>query len=227
MCSWLMICVLLLLLLLLPGLLSGRNIIQVAAGRYHSLAVTAEGEVITWGLNDFGQLGRQVAVQGTQLDSTAADSDSSASTGGRAGRHLVDGTAVSDRHDDSTSASAAQGAELEQSGPAAAGSCGSGWFCHSGAPGVVAALGAVKVVAAAAGRYSTLVLDDEGQLWTWGYDGCAGGLPAQPDMWRPRSVGGELRGEKVVAFDVGEVTAAERMDYYWMYCNGCYLVDEH
>ncbi|KAF3321432.1 Ultraviolet-B receptor UVR8 [Carex littledalei] len=34
------------------------NIIQVAAGHYHSLAVTAEGEVWAWGRNEEGQLGR-------------------------------------------------------------------------------------------------------------------------------------------------------------------------
>ncbi|KAF6255127.1 regulator of chromosome condensation 1/beta-lactamase-inhibitor protein II [Scenedesmus sp. NREL 46B-D3] len=79
-----------------------------------------------------------------------------------------------------------------------------GWRCHSGTPGLVTALAGVKAVAAAAGRYSTLVLDDAGHLWVWGYDGCAGGqLPAQGGAWRPRSVAGALASKKVVAFDVG------------------------
>ncbi|KAJ1703470.1 hypothetical protein LUZ63_003249 [Rhynchospora breviuscula] len=34
------------------------NITQVAAGHYHSLAVTSEGEVWAWGRNEEGQLGR-------------------------------------------------------------------------------------------------------------------------------------------------------------------------
>ncbi len=32
--------------------------VQLITGRYHSLAVTSSGEVYTWGLNDWGQLGR-------------------------------------------------------------------------------------------------------------------------------------------------------------------------
>uniref|UniRef100_A0A061RGM4 N-acetylgalactosamine 4-sulfate 6-O-sulfotransferase n=2 Tax=Tetraselmis sp. GSL018 TaxID=582737 RepID=A0A061RGM4_9CHLO len=38
--------------------LSGMEIVQVAAGRYHSVALRADGVVFTWGLNDVGQLGR-------------------------------------------------------------------------------------------------------------------------------------------------------------------------
>ncbi len=39
------------------GALSGKTIIQVAAGQNHSLALTSEGKVYTWGDNFFGQLG--------------------------------------------------------------------------------------------------------------------------------------------------------------------------
>jgi len=37
-------------------------VVQVATGRYHSLALTAEGSVYSWGLNDWGQLGRKGQV---------------------------------------------------------------------------------------------------------------------------------------------------------------------
>lgn len=37
----------------------GLRFVDVAAGRYHSVALTDAGEVYTWGLNDVGQLGRQ------------------------------------------------------------------------------------------------------------------------------------------------------------------------
>lgn len=38
--------------------------VQAITGRYHTLAVTEDGEVYSWGLNDWGQLGRtsQVSV---------------------------------------------------------------------------------------------------------------------------------------------------------------------
>jgi hypothetical protein len=85
-------------------------------------------------------------------------------------------------------------------------SCSSGWSCHSGILGRVTALAGVKAVAAAAGRYSTLVLDDAGQIWVWGFDGCAEGrLPEQSEAWKPRKVAGALANKKVVAFDIGEL----------------------
>jgi alpha-tubulin suppressor-like RCC1 family protein len=70
----------------------------------------------------------------------------------------------------------------------------------------VQALADTTVVAIKAGRYSTVALDSSGQLWVWGYDGCAslGQLPQQEEAWRPRRVQGELFGKGVVAFDVGE-----------------------
>jgi alpha-tubulin suppressor-like RCC1 family protein len=46
--------------LLKPSILSGLSstkIIDIAAGDYHSLALSDEGNVYTWGANDFGQLG--------------------------------------------------------------------------------------------------------------------------------------------------------------------------
>jgi alpha-tubulin suppressor-like RCC1 family protein len=36
----------------------GKYVVQVVAGRYHTLAITDTGEVYSWGLNDWGQLGR-------------------------------------------------------------------------------------------------------------------------------------------------------------------------
>lgn len=63
----------------------------------------------------------------------------------------------------------------------------------------------VNVVAAAAGRYSTMAVDYDGRLYVWGRDGCAsdGKLPDQALAWKPRAVGGELATSKVVAFDAG------------------------
>jgi Regulator of chromosome condensation (RCC1) repeat len=35
------------------------DFVAVAAGRYHSAAIDEQGNLLTWGLNDFGQLGRE------------------------------------------------------------------------------------------------------------------------------------------------------------------------
>lgn len=37
--------------------LNGKDIVSVHAGEYHSIALTRDGEVYTWGHNDYGQLG--------------------------------------------------------------------------------------------------------------------------------------------------------------------------
>jgi len=48
---------------ILISALSGKGITQVAAGSYHSLALTSGGAVYAWGSNEFGQLG-----DGTTMD---------------------------------------------------------------------------------------------------------------------------------------------------------------
>ena len=41
----------------MSGVLNGKNIIQVAAGESHTIAVSSDGYVFSWGFNDNGQLG--------------------------------------------------------------------------------------------------------------------------------------------------------------------------
>lgn len=167
--------------------LPGSAVVQVANGRYHSVAVTADGSVITWGLNDWGQLGRQVA------DSSF---DSSAKLHRRS---------ALEQQQQATASNSSSGSAAAAASSNATSSCGHGWSCHSGIPSRVTELAGVKAVAAAAGRYSTIILDESGQLWVWGYDGCAGGqLPEQREAWKPRKVAGQLANKQVVVFDVGE-----------------------
>ncbi|PNW71586.1 hypothetical protein CHLRE_16g660390v5 [Chlamydomonas reinhardtii] len=138
------------------GPLQGKFAVQAIVGRYHTMAVTEDGELWSWGLNDWGQLGR-----------------------------------------------AAQGAASEDD-PSP---CNSGPSCHSGIPNKVEFPAGVKIRGAAAGRYVSMAVDDDGVLYTWGHDGCSNGgkLPAQAEAWRPRKVEGELAGKRVVAFDAGYV----------------------
>ena len=42
----------------------------VAAGRYHSAALSKDGRIFTWGLNDYGQLGRDAATAEGVSDAT-------------------------------------------------------------------------------------------------------------------------------------------------------------
>lgn len=55
--------------------------IQVATGRYHTVAVTRHGHVYTWGLNDWGQLGREGVGATEEDDSTPCTSGGSCHDG--------------------------------------------------------------------------------------------------------------------------------------------------
>ena len=47
-----------------PGLLEGETFVDAAAGCYHSVALTSARRVLTFGLNNFGQLGREMVPPG-------------------------------------------------------------------------------------------------------------------------------------------------------------------
>eukprot|EP00798_Chlamydomonas_sp_ICE-L_P024282 gene24282-9881_t len=55
--------------------------------------------------------------------------------------------------------------------------------------------------------YNTFVLDDQGNLYAWGLDGCSAGgqFPEKSTAWKARQMKGELEGKKVVAFDSGYI----------------------
>jgi hypothetical protein len=55
----------------------GKAVVGVAAGRYHSVALTSDGRVYSWGLNDWGQLGRRA-----ELAADAGDAGSGGAGGG-------------------------------------------------------------------------------------------------------------------------------------------------
>ncbi|GLC45365.1 hypothetical protein PLESTB_000314600 [Pleodorina starrii] len=138
------------------GPLVGKFVVQVVTGRYHTLALTDQGELYSWGLNDWGQLGRAAAGAQSEADPSP---------------------------------------------------CTAGASCHSGTPGLVSLPGGARVVGAAAGRYVSMAVDESGRLYTWGHDGCSNGgkLPERDQAHKPRLVGGQLAGKRVVAFDAGYV----------------------
>lgn len=63
----------------LNPLLEHLNVVDVAVGGMHAAALTKDGELYTWGVNDHGALGRDTAWDGGVVDADAAeDSDSEA-----------------------------------------------------------------------------------------------------------------------------------------------------
>ncbi len=133
------------------------------AGEHHSLALSASGDVFAWGSNAEGQLGNgatggasaePVAVAGPASGAADASVAAPVATIAAGARHSV---AVS-----SLGQCLAWGWSLH-------GQCGTGKAAPSvPAPTVVAALGPLKVVGAAAGMGHTIVCTDQGDAYAWG-----------------------------------------------------------
>ncbi|KAF1932821.1 RCC1/BLIP-II [Didymella exigua CBS 183.55] len=64
--------------------LSNQNVVRVAAGGMHVLALTKDNKILTWGVNDSGALGRDTSNADVKLRDVDADedSDSDDETGG-------------------------------------------------------------------------------------------------------------------------------------------------
>jgi len=74
------------------GVLSGKTIIGISSGEYHTLALSSEGQVYAWGPNNVGQLGN-----GTTTASSVPVAVST--TGVLSGKHVV---AIAASHDGSS-----------------------------------------------------------------------------------------------------------------------------
>jgi regulator of chromosome condensation len=59
-----------------PAQLGVKNVVRIGSGAYHSFAVTEQGKVFTWGLNNFGQCGIQdidCVMTPTEVDGLRTD----------------------------------------------------------------------------------------------------------------------------------------------------------
>jgi alpha-tubulin suppressor-like RCC1 family protein len=140
--------------------LSGRTVIAIAAGSSHSLALTSDGQVFGWGSNTSGQLGR---------------SDTSANF--ETPIHLSQLGALADKQIVAIAAGAHHSLALTADGLLYAwgsddlGQLGNGFYGSSTTPYPVEQSGALsgkRIVALAAGYTHNLVLDADGNVYTWG-----------------------------------------------------------
>mgnify|MGYP001571837648 CR=1 FL=1 len=129
-----------------PGL---QNVVAVAAGGAHSLAVTADGAVWAWGANGSGQLG----------DASTADSAVPVQVRGLSGIIAV---AAGDRHSLALTADGVMWAWGENSNS----QLGDGTTINRDTPVRVALLGKVKAIAA--GKLHSMALAEDGTVWSWG-----------------------------------------------------------
>ncbi len=143
------------------GALAGKTVVAVAAGPFHNLALCADGTVLAWGNNNYGQLGdgsrvtRRVPVRvspvgvlaGKQVVAVAAAAYSSFAL-------CDDGTVAAWGYNDE--------GEL--------GNSGSSTSLVPVAVTTTGALSGKRVSALAAGQYHTLALCTDGTLVSWGYN---------------------------------------------------------
>jgi alpha-tubulin suppressor-like RCC1 family protein len=143
------------------GGLAGKQVVAVAAGGGHSLALTSEGRVLAWGAGTFGQLG--TGASATSL--TPVDVVTSGALSGK--------TVIAIAAGFSHSLALTSDGSVFAWGSNNAGQLGAGY----GAPGVsyvplaVPATGVLTgktVVAIAAGAYHSAVLTADGKVFTWG-----------------------------------------------------------
>ena len=140
-----------------PEHFGGEKVVFVAAGEFHTVAVTAGGRLYTWGMGSFGQLGHGDA--GDKLVPTLAGAETF-------GASAVMMAACGTMH------------TLVVTSDGALWACGCG---NNGQLGLndranrlsfvrvgLGEFGGARIVAAAAGDYHSAATTEDGALWTWG-----------------------------------------------------------
>jgi alpha-tubulin suppressor-like RCC1 family protein len=144
------------------GVLAGKTVITIAAGAYHNLALCSDGTIVSWGMNNHGQLG----TGDLQMHNAPVVVDP---LGALAGKRVV-----------AVSAGFYHSLALCDDGTVAAwgyndeGELGDGTTLSALAPvqvNVAGALAGKTVARIAAGQYHSLALCTDGTLVSWGYNG--------------------------------------------------------
>ena len=165
--------------------LAGQRVLAVSAGEDHSLAITADGSVWSWGRGDLGRLGHGDGQNQPLPKKIEAF----------AGRRVV---AVSAGYSHSL-AVAADGAVWSW-GYGGFGRLGHGDGQTQLLPKKVEAFAGQRVVAASAGYAHGLALTTDGALWSWGFGALGhGDYAAQP---QPKKIEA-FAGQRVVATSAG------------------------
>ncbi len=181
------------------GVLSGKTVIAIAAGTYHSFALCSDGTLAAWGYNGNGELGNG----GTGYSVLPVTVDNSGVLAGKTISSVIAGSFHN-------FALCADGT-LVGWGYNAYGQLGNGNTNNSTVPSLVSLTGALTgktVVAAAAGYYHTLALCSDGTVATWGYnaDGELGnGNTTSSVVPVPVSVSGVLAGKSIIGVSAGAV----------------------
>ena len=182
----------------MSGALSGKTVTAVAAGFYHTVALTSDGKVFAWGENDFGQLGDGTYASGT----TPVAVDMSGALLGKRVTAIASGS--------NHAVAVTSDGKVFAWGYNHDGELGDGTTIFSrSSPVAVDMNGALlgkTVTAIAAGAYHTVAVTSDGKVFAWG-DNEAGQLGNGTTTNRARPVrvhmSGALLGKSVSAIASG------------------------
>jgi alpha-tubulin suppressor-like RCC1 family protein len=145
--------------------LFGKNVIAVAAGSYHSLALCSDGSVAAWGSNDSGQIGDTTA--NTCLTPTAVNTSSGVSA--LFGKAVV-AVAAGNYHNLAVCSDGSVAAwGLNSIGEVGVGN-NTSYYRAPVAVSTATALSGKTVSAVAAGDSHSLALCSDGSVAAWGYN---------------------------------------------------------
>jgi len=179
------------------GVMAGKVVIAVAAGQSHSLALCADGTLLAWGMNFFGQLGN-----GTYTNSNVPVA---VSTAGVLAGKTVSAVAAGNDH----SLALCSDGTLAAWGPYSNGRLGDGGTASSTVPVAVSTAGVLAgktVIAVTAGDSHNLALCADGTLVSWGansYGQLGIGSTTFSNVPVAVSTAGVLAGKSVVAIGAG------------------------
>lgn len=141
------------------GVLAGKEIVQIAAGGGHSLALDSQGQVYAWGFGPSGQLGNgefETALAPVKVDQS----------GEMAGRKIIAISTLADH-----SLALAEDGTVFAWGRGDMGQLGNDSIEDSATPvAVTGKLAGKKIVEVSAGGHHSLAADDAGNIYAWGSD---------------------------------------------------------
>ncbi len=168
------------------GVLAGKRVVSIAAGRSHSIALCSDGTVVAWGANDDGRLG-----DGTQISRAVPVAVNT--SGGLSGKTVVS-ISAGDYHNFALCSDGA----LVAWGRNSSGQLGDGTQVNRPVPVGVSASGVLSgktVVDVAGGAYTSVALCSDGTIAQWGYSTFIPQALSSP---------GALAGKTVVDVEAGD-----------------------
>ena len=192
------------------GALAGKTVVAIAGGNaYHSLALTSEGQVYSWGFNSSGQLGNynfQAGSSSTTNSNVPVAVNTSGALAGKTVVAIAEGGSFPNYH----SLALTSEGKVFGWGDNSYGELGTGDMVNSPVPVAVDMTGALagkSVVAISAGADHTLVLTSDGLLFAWG-DNSYGELGNNDNtsslLPTPVNMSGALAGKTVTAIASGK-----------------------